>query len=68
MRKPSIPATAVADRSTQMILTAMKENIEIMTGARPGVGQLTGLASDATNAEIIAKINELVARLNFSGE
>lgn len=68
MRKPAIPSTAVADRSTQMILSAMKENIEIVTGVRPGVGQLTGLSSTATNAEIIAKINEIISRLNFSGE
>lgn len=68
MRKPAIPSTAVADRSAQMILNAMKENIEIMTGARPGVGPILTLPASATNAEIVTKINEIIARLNFSGE
>lgn len=68
MRKPAIPTTAVADRSTQVILNAVKENIEIMTGARPGVGPILTLSAAATNAEIVAKINEIIARLNFSGE
>jgi hypothetical protein len=41
----------------------MKENIEILTGVREGLIEL--LASDATTDQVIAKVNEIVLRLNF---
>jgi hypothetical protein len=68
MRKPGIPAIPILDRATQQTLTAMKENIELITGARPGIGTIRPLASDATTAQIIAKINEIAARINFDGQ
>jgi hypothetical protein len=39
----------------------------VITGARPGILELTALPPGATNAEIVAKINEIVSRLNASG-
>ena len=64
MRKPAIPSLLpIQDRSLAAVLSPMKENIEILTGVREGL--INPLASDATNAQVIAKINELVSRLNF---
>jgi hypothetical protein len=41
--------------------TAVKENIEVITGRRQG--GILPLASTAGTAEIIAKINEIIARI-----
>jgi hypothetical protein len=69
MKKPGIPAAhgGVVDSNLQRMLVAMKENLEIITGARPQVGEIAQLSSTATTADIIAKINEIISRLNFSG-
>jgi hypothetical protein len=67
VRKPGIPAVTTGDQALNLMLTAMKENIEIMTGARPSIGRVLPLASDATNEQIIEKINELIIRLNYTG-
>jgi len=48
-------------------MSAMKENIEIITGARTNIGQISQLPATATDAEIIAKLNQVIARLNFTG-
>ena len=47
-------------------LKPVKENIEMVTGARGG--ELKGLKPEATQDEIIKKVNELIARINVSGE
>lgn len=65
-KKPGIPSVNFADRTLNQAISAMKENIEIITGARLGVGELHTLEPTATNAQIIAKINEIIARLNVS--
>lgn len=67
MKKPGIPAVTTGDPALNLMLTAMKENIEIVTGARPSIGRVLPLASDATNEQIIGKINELIIRLNYTG-
>jgi len=69
MKKPAIPAAhgGVVDPTLQRMLIALKENLEIITGARPQLGEIDQLASTATTAEIVAKINEIISRLNFSG-
>jgi hypothetical protein len=64
MRKPAIPTTlSITDKSIAAVIGPMKENIEILTGVREGL--IVPLASDATTAQIISKINEIIARLNF---
>jgi hypothetical protein len=65
MRKPGIPSIPILDRATQQMLSAMKENIELITGARPGFTTIRSLPPTATNEEIISKINEIVARINY---
>lgn len=56
---PQIPISA--DPQTKAFLAALKENFEIMAGQRGG--RISALESSATNAEIIAKINEIINRL-----
>jgi hypothetical protein len=64
MRKPAIPSTfTIQDKSIAAVIGPMKENIEILTGVREGL--IDPLPSDATLAQVIAKVNEIVLRLNF---
>lgn len=57
---PGIPRSAL-DSDRGQFDTAVKENLEIIIGQR---GQLiTPLTSTATNADMIAKINSLIALL-----
>jgi hypothetical protein len=62
MRKPQIPAIVTQDRTLHAPLKAMKESIEMLTGVRGG--KIDSLATNATNETIIAKINEIIDRLN----
>jgi len=65
MKKPAIPTTlSIQDASIATILRPMKENIEIITGIREGA--ITKLPTDATLAQTVAKINEIISRLNFN--
>ena len=64
-RKPVISTMGMpAERA--WFLKPVKENIEMVTGARGG--ELKGLKPEATQDEIIKKVNELIARINVSGE
>ena len=65
-KKPGIPAVNLPDRALNQVLNAMRENLGIITGAIQGVGELDQLASTATTAQIISKINEIVISLNAS--
>lgn len=65
-KKPGIPPVNFSDRTLNQAISALKENIEIITGARLGVGEINVLPTDATNEQIISKINELITRLNVS--
>ncbi|CAB4135459.1 hypothetical protein UFOVP285_29 [uncultured Caudovirales phage] len=65
-RKPSIPIVNFSDRTLNQAISAIKENIEIITGARNGIGEIAQLEPTATTAQIITKINEIITRLNVS--
>jgi hypothetical protein len=67
MRKPAIPTTSSLPVDLARLLEPMKQNIELITGARPGMDPVQPLATTATTAQIIAKINEILSRLNQSG-
>lgn len=57
---PSLPASAVgSDRAP--FDTAVKECLEVITGQRGG--RIAPLRSSATLADVIAKVNEIIARL-----
>jgi hypothetical protein len=67
LRKPGIPITSFADGNLNQVIASIKENIEIINGARVGVGEFVKLPTDADLSEIISKINEIITRLNVSG-
>ena len=67
-KKPGIPSNNFADRSLTLAISAMKENIEMITGARPGIQPIAQLSSTAATSDIINKINEIIARINFTGQ
>lgn len=54
---PSIPRSS-ADSDRRAFDVAMKENLELITGQRGN--KINSLASTATTADIIKKINELI--------
>ena len=62
IRKPAIPAVVVPDRRLSTLLNPIKQNIEILTGVRGG--KIDYLADTATVDEAVAKINEIIDRLN----
>lgn len=66
-RKPGIPSVALQDPNLTVVVNALKENIEIITGSRLGVGEIRTLGATASTAEIVAKLNEVIKRLNVSG-
>lgn len=68
IKKPAIPPYTSADKTLTQVVTAMRENIEIITGVRPGTHQLNQLPPGASNVEIVTKINEIIAALNYSGQ
>jgi hypothetical protein len=67
-KKPGIPAVNLPDRTLTQALAAIKENIEVITGARLGVGETNQLASTATLSDVIVKLNEIIVKLNASGK
>lgn len=65
MKKRAVPPYQTIDTNLYNTLVALKENVDVLTG-RAG-GELKTLASTATTADIINKINEIIGRLNASG-
>lgn len=61
MRKRAIPQAPKGQESRGRFDEAIKENLEIICGQRNSKVDL--LPDNASNAEIIAKINELIALL-----
>jgi hypothetical protein len=66
-KKPGIPVVNVEDRTVTMAFAAIKENIELITGARAGSSEISSLATDSDTATIINKINEIIRKINYSG-
>lgn len=67
MKKPAIPGTGSLPQELARIIEPMKANVEIMTGVRPGVDEITPLPTNASLAATIAKVNEIISRINQSG-
>lgn len=65
-RKPTIAVSGLP-MNIAGPMEAAKQSIEMMTGARPGMKELTGLTKDAGLVSVIEKLNEVIARLNASG-
>ena len=60
MKRP-VPQLPAGDESLLRVLRALKENQEEMMGQRGG--SVATLEATATTADIIAKVNELIAKL-----
>lgn len=56
-----IPSTGGLDPSVRKHIEAIKENLEELRGIRGD--KIEQLASTATNAEIISKINEVITKI-----
>ncbi len=56
-----IPSTSGIDPATKRVLDPLKENVEQLRGRRGT--KIEALSSTASTAEIIDKINEIIARL-----
>jgi len=61
MKKPSIPDVPHGTSPRGAFDTALKETLESITGRRGGV--ITPLADTATTADIITKINDIIAKV-----
>lgn len=62
MSKPGIPAVPMGPPDIYAFFGAVKTNIELLTGVRGGT--LDKLTADATLDDVIAKLNEVIDRLN----
>lgn len=67
MKKPSIPPTGSLPQLIAQVVEPMKQNIEMITGARAGSTSLAPLPSNASLADVITKINAILSRINQSG-
>jgi len=54
------PLSAVPAGPVKDVLTPMKRNVELLMGRTPGAPEVEPLASNATLAQVIAKVNELI--------
>lgn len=61
MRRPSITVVTI-DPAIRPTLEAIKENLEIITGQRNN--RIQPLRTDASLPEVIARLNQLIDRLN----
>jgi hypothetical protein len=67
MKKAGIPGVGSLPPELARIIEPIKQNIEIITGARPGTQPLTPLPNDAQLADLIGKVNEIISRINQNG-
>jgi hypothetical protein len=61
MKKPAIPQVPRAEQPRAGFDQSIKETLEIITGRRGGSVQ--PLPADASLADVVSKLNELIARL-----
>ncbi len=67
IRKPTI-TTAGYSRELATALEPVKQTVEMITGARVGMTEIKGLPATATLEQVVRRLNEVIARLNASGE
>lgn len=65
-RKPAITTFGLEPELSRAI-EPIRQSIEMLTGARSGIKELRGLGSEATLKDVISKLNEVISRLNASG-
>lgn len=62
MSKPGIPAIPLGPPDVHSFHRALKENLELLTGIRGGTIDI--LTPTATLDDVIAKLNEVIVRIN----
>lgn len=62
MKKPGIPAVPNTVPGLYNVISTLKENVEIMSGVRGG--PVSPLPTTASLTDVIAKVNEIIAKLN----
>lgn len=67
MRKPAIPPTSLLPLDIARVVEPMKQNIEMVTGARPGSVSISPLPATATLADCINQLNLILSRIEHSG-
>lgn len=67
MIKPSIPGTGALPRELAIFIEPVKQNIELITGARPGAVTIDPLPPTATLADVITQLNKILSRIEHSG-
>lgn len=61
-RKPPVPDVPTGAQALVSILSALKINVELLTGVRGG--PIRTLPPTASLDDVISKVNELIARVN----
>jgi hypothetical protein len=67
MRKPAIPVTSSLPLDIAQVVEPLKQNVELITGARPGSTALSPLATTASLSDVITQVNLILSRINRSG-
>lgn len=67
VRKPTISVFGLSSEMARFV-EPIKQSLEIITGSRAGMSELKGLSKAASLEEVVAKVNEICARLNASGK
>lgn len=62
IKKPGIPDVPSVQQALVSILSALKVNVELLTGVRGG--PIRKLPPTATLGDVIDKLNELIDRVN----
>lgn len=63
MKKAAIPVVRTGKPDLDLALSAIKQNIDVLTGQSRAVEKLDPLPATATLQEVIARLNVLLARL-----
>lgn len=63
MKKAAVPTLATPDATLGAFASAVKQNLDAITGQARGAKKLAPLPSTATLAQVVARLNELLERL-----
>ena len=63
MRKPAIPRVSTGDATARAAFDAIKQTLDQITGQAANVTRLEPLPASATLSQVIARVNEITARL-----
>lgn len=63
MTKAAVPTISTGRADLDRVLSALKQNMDGITGQARNTRRLEPLPSTASNAEIITRLNEILARL-----